>query len=195
MLPVRENAPHELYSRATSTAKPNGPLKLRANVLGRFTVERSSMPQAVQDRVRDRTRDAEKQASERKTLRIENPADLAPAPAPAPANGVKKRKPEPTIFRKPVAQASAATGSGSRNLSATQASARVPSPRVASPLAPVADTEATNSLRKRLIHFVALHQPNADEVLDRVGGKNCSESLKRQLLDLLDEVSLDCNSS
>ena len=62
------------------------PLKLYANVTGKFTVERE-LGEKVQDKVRDRTQVAEKQRTERKVQMLDSPLDIPRV------NGKKRKAP------------------------------------------------------------------------------------------------------
>src|ERR1700729_530421 len=121
MRPLREGSPHELYLRSSSAAKPMAPLKLYANVTGKFTVERE-LGEKVQDKVRDRTQVAEKQRTERKVQMLDSPLDIPRV------NGKKRKAPSvsSSLLKK------AAHNDHIRNVSSVST---VPS-RVASPLPP-----------------------------------------------------------
>jgi len=67
MRPLKESTPHELYLRVSSVAKPMAPLRLYANVTGKFTVERE-LGEKVKDKLRDRI--LEQKRAERRTVMV-----------------------------------------------------------------------------------------------------------------------------
>ncbi|KAG9316843.1 hypothetical protein JVU11DRAFT_2913 [Chiua virens] len=72
MRPQKESSPHELYIRAASAAKPMAPLKLCANVIGKFMVERQLGDKAT-GKVRQQTLVAKQQHLERQAILLEHP--------------------------------------------------------------------------------------------------------------------------
>jgi RNA polymerase II elongation factor ELL len=178
----KEDSPHELYLRSSSAAKPMAPLKLYANVTGKFMVERE-LGEKVQDKVRDRTQVAEKQRTERKVQMLDSPLDLPRA------NG-KKRK-APSTSSSLLKQA--AHNDHLRNISSV--SSVVPS-RVASPLppsttAPTASTPTAtkdSSIRRLMIQYLAISPRSTDEVMRAIGGADCDSATRRTLFEYLDEV-------
>lgn len=184
MRSLKEGSSHELYLRASSAAKPMAPLKLYANVTGKFTVERE-LGEKVQDKIRESTQVAEKQRTERKAILLDAPPDI-------PRVNGKKRKAPPgsstSLASTPLLKR-ATHGDHVRNISASDA---VPS-RVASPLPPQASPltttkESLTTLRKRLIHCLAGSQRLADDVVRLVGGSDRDPSGKKEIVDLLEEV-------
>jgi RNA polymerase II elongation factor ELL len=177
----KEDSPHELYLRSSSAAKPMAPLKLYANVTGKFMVERE-LGEKVQDKVRDRTQVAEKQRTERKVQMLDSPLDLPRA------NGKKRKAPSSSSLLK-----QAAHNDHLRNIST--ASSVVPS-RVASPLppsttAPSSSTPTTtkdSSIRRRMIQYLAISSRSTDEVMRAIGGADCDSATRRSLFEYLDEV-------
>jgi hypothetical protein len=182
MRSLKEGSPHELYLRSSSAAKPMAPLKLYANVTGKFTVERE-LGEKVQDKVRDRTQVAEKQRTERKVQMLDSPPDIPRA------NG-KKRKAPPassSLLKK------AAHNDHIRNVSSV--STAVPS-RVASPLPPVQTSSSIpsatkdGSVRRRMIQYLAISPRSTDEIMRAVGGADCDSAIRRSLFELIDQVRL-----
>ena len=183
MAPMKENAEHELYLRATSAAKPNAPLKLHAIVTGKFRVERQ-LNESITDKIRDRTQTAETQRTERKVLMLDAPPDVSRA-------SVKKRKPLPPAS---IMLKKAAHNDHIRN---TSASASVQPSRVASPMPPTPTTPTTFVMppapkesreRRRMIQYLAISPRTTEDVMRAVGGADCDSSTRRQLTELLDEV-------
>jgi RNA polymerase II elongation factor ELL len=100
MRPLKENSPHDLYLRASSATKPMAPLKLYANITGKFTVERDLVK--IQDKIRSTTLDAEKSRKERGITMLDGP----PSNVSSAQNGKKRKAPvaNSTLFRKPIPQ-------------------------------------------------------------------------------------------
>jgi RNA polymerase II elongation factor ELL len=171
MRPLKDGAPHELYLRLPSATKPMAPLRLHANVIGKFTVERE-LGEKVTGKVRDRTLVAEKQRSERKAIMLDAP------PALSATNGKKRKATQASssMFRNPIK-------SGNDHFNRTAPSAP-PQSRLTVP----PPTEDINSPRMRLIHCLALSPRLSDDVLRLVGGANASPSYKQELLAILHEV-------
>ncbi|KAI0355611.1 hypothetical protein OH77DRAFT_1424556 [Trametes cingulata] len=173
--PVRhdqENGPHELYLRMASAQKPMAPLKLYANVIGKFMVERQ-LGEKVEGTVRDRTLEAEKQRTERKAIYLETPPNLS-----YPGAKGKARKDAPPLRRPAVASAT----------SSTRAS------RVASPL-PGSSSHANGSANEvpptkaRLIHCLALKPRTTEGVITMCAGRDPTPQMKKELLSLLQAVA------
>ncbi|KAJ7497199.1 hypothetical protein FB451DRAFT_1386497 [Mycena latifolia] len=98
MRALKENSPHDLYLRASSATKPMAPLKLYANITGKFTVERDLVK--VQDKIRSTTLGAEKIRKERGITMLDA------SELPAAQTGKKRKAPtaNSSMFRKPVPQ-------------------------------------------------------------------------------------------
>lgn len=171
---VQETSPHDLYLRASSAAKRNAPLKLYANITGKFAVERQ-LDDRITDKLRASAADAQNQRAGRTTIFVETPTDLPPP------NGKKKK--DATMFRKPVrptdqprrpAPASAAGSSGGASPTPPQ---------------PQRSKEALQALRSRMIRCIAVCERTSDQVVKLVGGNDSSASMKRDILDLLEEIA------
>ncbi|KAF7315367.1 hypothetical protein MIND_00051300 [Mycena indigotica] len=98
MRAMKENSHHDLYLRAPSAAKPLAPLKLYANITGKFTVERDL--NTVQNEIRSATQNMEKSRSERATI-------ILNAPPPDVTQASRKKKNGPP--KKPVPRSSVPT--------------------------------------------------------------------------------------
>ncbi|KAI6040202.1 hypothetical protein EDC04DRAFT_2894202 [Pisolithus marmoratus] len=94
----QESTPHEIYLRTSSAAKPNAPLKLYANVIGKFMVERQ-LGAKVTDGVRQRTMEAKKAHSERQAILLDRP----PIPIPTTKHTKRKTPGSGTVIKKAVA--------------------------------------------------------------------------------------------
>ncbi|KAI0769768.1 hypothetical protein BD413DRAFT_694384 [Trametes elegans] len=171
-----ENGPHDLYLRMASAHKPNAPLKMYANVIGKFMVERQ-LGEKVEGSVRDRTQEAEKLRTERKTILLDTPLDLG-----NPSSKAKGRR-DASAPRRP------AVASSSHSASAARGS------RVASPL-PGASSHANgsavvdlSSTRSRLIHCLALKPRTTENVVRMCGGQDPPPQLVKELRALLSAVA------
>ncbi|KAJ7262273.1 hypothetical protein B0H12DRAFT_1321896 [Mycena haematopus] len=171
MRPVKENYPHDLYLRASSAAKPMAPLKLYANITGKFTVERDLAQ--IQDIIRTTTLAAERKKITRGITRLDGPpADLAPTTKKKKNSG-KTQPANSAAFIKPIAQARASTS----------AIARAPSPLHLGTPSP---------LRTAVIKALALSAVagrSFDELVRLAPIESDDEKGKRKLLELLNQIA------
>ena len=173
---AQETTLHELYLRASSMAKKTAPLKLYANVVSKFTVERE-LHDDVCDKLRESTQDAVNQRMTRTTQFINVPQDIQ--------SNSKKRKEPPSpssMFRKPIRQ--------SDKLMPTSNLPIVPNRT--STLTPQGSKEGSMSLRPRVLHCLAIADRTEDDLVRLVGGVDCSPLLRREIHDLLEQVSESC---
>ena len=170
MRPQKESSPHELYLRAASAAKPMAPLKLYANIVGKFMVERQ-LGDKVTDKVRQQTMVAKAQHLERQAILLDQP----PIPVPG-AKNVKRKVPgSGTVIKKTTA---------SDQLRVPSSSSRKVSPLPQN----TPSTKANADVRRRLVHCLAISPRLADDAVRMVGGANISASAREDLLALLDDV-------
>jgi RNA polymerase II elongation factor ELL len=170
---AQETTLHELYLRASSITKKTAPLKLYANVVGKFTVERE-LHDDVCDKLRESTQDAVNQRMTRTTQFIDKPPEIQ--------SNSKKRKEPPspsTMFRKTIRQ--------SDKLMSTSNPLTVPNRT--STLTAQGSKEGSTSLRTRVVHCLAIADRTEDELVRLVGGLDCSPLLRREIHDLLEQVS------
>ncbi|KZT10750.1 uncharacterized protein LAESUDRAFT_755424 [Laetiporus sulphureus 93-53] len=188
-----EECPSEIYLRTSSAGKPMAPLKLYANVLGRFFVERE-LGEKIESLVRDRRIEAEKQRTERKAIFLDTPPDFGKGSA------TKQRKDAHSAHRR-----IGLTGPESRRNLSVPSSAqptRVSSPRnvsvpssgqptrVASPLPSSSQRSDASPMRNRLVHLVASSQSlSTDDIVRRIGGPNCNATTRSDILRLLEQVA------
>jgi RNA polymerase II elongation factor ELL len=161
MRSLKEDSPHELYLRVPSAAKQMAPLRLYANVTGKFTIERE-LDDRTKDRIREVTIDAAKQR-DRKVVLIDNPPDLTTS-----RTNSKKRKDAQTMFRNAIRPSDQAKLIAS-------VSSSPPSTK-------------DDFYRKHMVHCIAISERTQDHIVRTVGGLDCNHSLRRQLLDLLENV-------
>lgn len=172
---MAETTPHEIYLRTSSQAKPNAPLKLYANVTGRFSVERQ-LDDRMSDKVRNSNLDAQNQRAGRTTIFVKTPTDLPPP------NGKKKEGATSTMFRKPLRPADQLR----RSLPATNAITSVNT--TSAPQQSQRSKEALQALRNRMIPCICTSQRTSGQIVKLVGGNNCSTATRQDILKLLDEV-------
>ncbi|KAJ7045416.1 hypothetical protein C8F04DRAFT_1064714 [Mycena alexandri] len=167
MRPSKENSPHDLYLRASSASKPMAPLKLYANITGKFTVLQTL--DKIQDKMRTTTHNADRIRKESRVIMVdEPPADLSSA------QPGKKRKAttSSTMFRKAIPQPRPST------------SARAPSPL------PPLPSAAPSPLRTAVVKALAVKERSLDELLHlSPGGDNDVEKRRRKLVELLNQIA------
>ncbi|KAJ7783035.1 hypothetical protein B0H16DRAFT_1357548, partial [Mycena metata] len=165
MRPSKENSPHDLYLRASSASKPMAPLKLYANITGKFTVLQTL--DKIQDKMRTTTRDADRIRKGSRVIMVdEPPADLSSAQP-----GKKRKAPaaNSTMFRKAIPQPRPST------------SARAPSP-----LPPA----TPSPLRTAVVKALAVKERSLDELLQLSPGGNIDvEKRRRKLVELLNQIA------
>jgi len=174
----KESSPHEIYLRMSTAAKPNVPLKLYANVIGKLMVERE-LGAKITDGVRQRTIEAKKAHSERQAILLDQP------PIPAPGSKPTKRKTpgSGTVVKKSVTPMDQLRASSSS----------IAPPRKVSPLPQNPPSSRANvDVRRRLVHCLAMQQRLADDAIRMVGGANISAPAREDLLRLLEDVSSRC---
>lgn len=174
---VQESTPHELYLRSALASKVNAPLKLYADIAGKFTVERE-LNGKTESKVQQSTADAKKNKSERRIVLLDNPPALTSSTKTKSSAPPKKRKPAvssaiaTTIKRVPI-QAKNEGSAAARGQSPPHS---LPSSQ-SSPLPP--------AIRAQMIHLLAKGPRTKEDVLTQVGGPDASETLRVQLNELL----------
>lgn len=163
---------HELYLRTSTAAKPNAPLKLQANVIGKFII--APKLERIQNKMRDTQAAADRLKEERQIQLLPEPPVLPPKP------GTKKAKATST-------KKSAKTGAG------TASHSRVPpKDRSATPNLPPGEEAyriyGDPSTRRRLIHCIALQPRDTAEVMRLVAGRDVGPQEKKELTEILKTV-------
>jgi len=180
---VRESTPHELYLRSAPASKINAPLKLYADIAGKFTVERE-LNGKTESKVQQSTADAQKTKSERRIVVLENPPALASSATKSKSSApAKKRKtavsaPIATTIRR-VPHVVRAKNEGSSAATGQSPPHSLPS---SSPVSP--------AIRARMIHLLAKGPRTKEDVITQIGGPDVSETLRVQLNELLVTVRL-----
>ncbi|KAG6917419.1 hypothetical protein DXG01_002504 [Tephrocybe rancida] len=166
----KEETPHEIYLRTTSTKNASAPLKLYANVTDKLFIEHTEIGDDLKDKIREKTMEAAKQRDDRRTKYIDAP--------PAPPTKVAKKKKEPTsMFRNAIRPSDQA------KLTASTSSTRVPSP---APL-PKKKKHADPALRSRLIRCMAVQDRTLEDIAKLLFGKDAE--VTTDVEDLLGELA------
>jgi hypothetical protein len=202
----KEDRKHEIYLHTVTPAKPNAPMKLYAEVTGKFTVNDKDM-ERLSGKLRDAREKEEKARSSRQTIMLDEPPKIKKATATS-SSSSKKSTGATSMFRKPVphsqlTQASVASTSGA-NAAVVR---RVPSTatsRAQSPLQPPASSSSGSSsttttpptvdidpaLRSRLIQLLAVRQAlSTDDVVKEIHGPDAEDSKKQSTVQALGVVS------
>jgi len=157
-----ENTQNDLYLRTSSANKKNAPLKLFANVVGKFSVERE-LDDPVRDKVRESTQDAANQRNSRTTVFIEKPPDL-------PSTSGKKRK-DASMFRKP--------------LRPSDKPKPAPVPVLGNKLPPVTNLSPH---RKHIVRLLAISDRTAEDIMNNLNASEGTPPSRREVQDLLEQV-------
>jgi RNA polymerase II elongation factor ELL len=179
---VPESTQHELYLRSALASKINAPLKLYADIAGKFTVDRELNGKA-ESKVHQSTADAQKSKSGGRIRLLEAPPTLKPSIKAKSSAPPKKRK---TAVSAPIAATVKRVPVRVKNEGSSAARGQSPPP----PL-PTSQSTSTVSpvMRAHMIHLLAKGSRTKEDVLTQVGGPDASESLRVQLNELLVTVS------
>lgn len=163
-----ETTQNDLYLRTSSATKKNAPLKLYANVVGKFSVERV-LGNGVRDKVRESTQDAANQRNSRTTVFMETPPDL-------PSTSGKKRKDPPAMFRKP--------------LRPSDKPKPAPAPALVNKLPPVQRDTPISPLRKHIIRLLAVSEKpkTTEDIMNSLNVSERNPPSRREVQDLLEQV-------
>ncbi|KAN0114124.1 hypothetical protein V8E52_007100 [Russula decolorans] len=175
---VQESTPHELYLRSALASKVNAPLKLYADIAGKFHVERELNGKA-ESKVQQSTADARKTKTERRIVLLDNPP-------PHTSSTTKTKSSAPAKKRKPVVSAPIAATVKRvpvRVKNEGSSAARGPSPPHSLPSSQ--SSPVPPAIRAQMIHLLAKGPRTKDDVLTQVGGPDASQSLRVQLNELL----------
>ena len=172
MVHSQETAMHELYLRAVSATKKNAPLKLYANVVGKFTVEQREIGNELQDKIRESTQDAAAQKTSRATVFMDTPPETQP---------VNKKRKDAPMFHKPLRQSDKIKPVPSVSTAPTLASKTTPTHQ------PSTSQQGGVPALKRLVHCLARGEKSEDELFKLLGADR-NASLRAEIVGLLDEV-------
>ena len=165
-----ENIAHELYLRTSTASRPNAPLKLQANIVGKFII--APKLERIQNKMRDTQAAAEKLKEERQIQRLSEPLALPKPPT-------KKAKPA----TKKLVKAGAGTASHPR--ASPRAGSTTPN---LPPGEEAYEVYGETSTRRRLIHCLALQPRDTAEVMRLVVGRDGSPQEKKELTEILKTV-------
>jgi RNA polymerase II elongation factor ELL len=172
MVHSQETAMHELYLRASSATKKNAPLKLYANVVGKFTVEQREIRNELRDKIRESTQDAAAQKNSRATVFMDTPPETQP---------VNKKRKDAPMFHKPLRQSDKVKPVPPASASSTPAS------KATSTHQPSTSNQGGVPVRKRLVHCLARGEKSEEELFKLLGGDR-NASLRAEIAGLLDQV-------
>ncbi|CAL1706648.1 unnamed protein product [Somion occarium] len=165
-----ENSPHELYLRTSTASKPNAPLKLQANIIGKFVVNRE-LDQRLQNKLRGSAAAAEKQREERQIQILDEPPIMSKP-------GAKKAK-----------EAAGTKKTRKTGTTVTTVKSTTTRDRSFSPSLPAEEKNykviGDPSTRRRLVHCLAIQPRDTIEVVNMVGGKDCDAATKNELFQIL----------
>ncbi|KAH8119072.1 hypothetical protein DFH11DRAFT_1562832 [Phellopilus nigrolimitatus] len=174
----KENNSQELFIRTTvpSRANSNAPLRLNANVVGKFVVERDLSDKLVQQ-IHNATAAANKQKAERKTIMLDAP----PVNSSATQKSAAKRKAPPKSAPRstPTIVKSYATATPPQPTATSSAS----SPSTALP------REVAALFRQRLIHYLALGSATQSDIVKNVGGVEADRDTRANIMEILNEAA------
>ena len=181
---VPESTQHELYLRSALASKINAPLKLYADIAGKFTVGRELNGKA-ESKVHQSSADAQKSKSGGRIRLLEAPPTLSSSSTTKvkPSAAPKKRK---AAVSAPIAATVKRVPVRAKNEGSSAARGQSPPP-------PLPTSQSTSTLppamRAHMIHLLAKGSRTKEDVLTQVGGPDASESLRLQLNELLVTVS------
>jgi RNA polymerase II elongation factor ELL len=182
----QESTPHELYLRSALASKVNAPLKLYADIAGKFNVK-PELNGKTESKVQQSTADAKKTKTERRIVVLDNPPTLSSsATKTKSSSSTKKRKPgvsapiAATVKRVPI-----------RVKNEGSSAARGPSPLPSLPSSQ--SSPVPPAIRAQMIHLLAKGSRTKEDVLTQVGGPDASQSLRVQLNELLVTVRIFSN--
>ncbi|KAI0266713.1 hypothetical protein BC834DRAFT_1041002 [Gloeopeniophorella convolvens] len=178
---VQESTPHELYLRSAPANKTNAPLKLYADIAGKYTVGRE-LNGKTESKVHQSTADAQKAKSGGRIVVLDAPPALAPPTKSKPAAGPKKRKDATSgTTVKRVPQLIQAKNEGS---AATRARSPLPPAAASAPPASQGNL-VSQTMRSQMVHLLARGPRSKEDVLTQVGGPDASNALQTQLNELM----------
>ncbi|KAL5507387.1 hypothetical protein ACEPAH_6843 [Sanghuangporus vaninii] len=171
----REKENQELFIRTTMPNRPNAPLRLNANVVGKFAVEKV-LSDKLSQRLHHATAAAAKQRAERKAIMVDTPLAVTPPVAQKPA---PKRKAPPKSTPKSTPTIVKSYATTSPNLTASpNGSVSIALPK-----------ELATTYRQRLIHYLALGSATVQDIFKEFGGSEIDHNTRAGIMDLLHDVA------
>ncbi|KAL5528541.1 hypothetical protein ACEPAF_7677 [Sanghuangporus sanghuang] len=171
----REKENQELFIRTTMPNRPNAALRLNANVVGKFTVEKV-LSDRLSQRLHHATAAAVRQRAERKAIMVNTPLAVTPPVAQKPA---PKRKAPPKSTPKSIPTIVKSYATTSPNPTASpNGSVSIALPK-----------ELATTYRQRLIHYLALGSATVQDIFKEFGGSEIDHNTRAGILDLLHDVA------
>jgi RNA polymerase II elongation factor ELL len=183
---VQESTPHELYLRSALASKINAPLKLYADIAGKFTVERE-LNGKTESKVQQSTADAQKTKSERRIVLLDNPLTFTASATTKSKSSAPPKKRKPAVSA-PIAATVRRVPHVIRAKNEGSSAARTQSPPHSLPSSQ--SSPVPLAMRAQMIHLLAKGPRTKEDVLSQVGGPDASESLRVQLNELLVTVRM-----
>jgi RNA polymerase II elongation factor ELL len=177
-----ESTPHELYLRSALASKINAPLKLYADIAGKFIVGRE-LNGKTESKVHQSTADAQKSKSGGRIVVLDAPPTLAPSATKAKSSVPPKKQKRKSAVSGPIAATVRRVPHVVRAKNEGSSAARgqsPPPPPPASQSSPVSP-----AMRAQMIHLLAKGSRTKEDVLNQFGGSQASEALRVQLNELL----------
>ena len=176
----KEKENQELFIRTTMPTRPNAPLRLNANVVGKFAVEKV-LSDKLSQRMHNATAAALKQKAERKVPMMDGPppavsAPVAQKPAQKPAPKRKAPAKAPPKSSTPTIVKSYATASPNP-AAGSNGSSSVALPK-----------ELATQYRQRLIHYLALGSATVQDIFKEFGGSEIDHNTRAGIMDLIHDV-------
>ena len=162
----KETTQSDLYLRTSSATKKNAPLKLYANVIGKFSVERE-LVDGLREKIRESTQDAANQRNSRTTVFIDTP-DLPSA------SGKKRKEPPVSMFRKP--------------LRPSDKPKPAPVPVPVNKLPTVQRDAPISPHRKHFLRLLALSKRTEEDIMNSLSTSERTPPSRREIQDLLEQV-------
>lgn len=170
----KEKDNQELFIRTTGARLNNPPLKLSANVIGKFVVERG-LDDKLRKQIHDATAEAKKLREERKTVMLDTPPSLTAVGTKA----AQKKKAAARTTTKPTPVFT--TKSYATTAPSQQPKETIPSTSSISP-------EVVNQYRQRLIHYFALGPASQPDAVKNVGGVEADREHRLKITEILNDV-------
>lgn len=169
----KEKDNQELFIRTTMAARPNAPLKLNANVIGKFAVK-----QVLSDQISQRLHNSNAAVAKRPKIQVIEPSLTAAVPQ---NSGPPKKK---------VPKSTTTTGKSTPTIVKSYATpTQTPVPTTTASASSVSlPKDVVLVYRQRLIHYLALGAAAEEDIFKEYGGKDIDRNTKAALTDILNEV-------
>lgn len=176
-----ETTHHELYVRMVNPQKPTqaAPLRLMANVVGKFMVERE-LGTRVETAVRDRTQQAQEQKRGRKIELLDEPLPVSSTKAVPSKKSKQSAKPQRST---PAGFAQSDTHRSQSSVQSSRIASPRPSPRPSSSSSP----DDIVSTKSRVLHCVAIQPRTPDQIFAFTA---VEQSHRQEVAALISEVCL-----